>query len=291
LPIDATRLRIPLPERGVEIALLDWGGEGPIALIHHATGLLAAPYGLLAAALRHRFRVIGVDARGHGDSSKPGGGVSYHWRHLGDDLAALTERLLTMLGKERVGLAIGHSLGGAAIFAAAAQRPELFERLALVDMAGLPKQEAHIHRAFLAQVAASSRKRRNRWRTRAEARGRWTTNSFFQEWDPRALDLYVKEGLGERGDGSLRLKCPPEIEAMVFLNGTSLDLPALAPMITAPPLFLWAGHGSFLRKRYEALIPLMSDARIEHLATGHMAPLENPELVARALLGFTATPT
>jgi hypothetical protein len=33
-----SRRKIQLPESGIEIALLDWGGDGPLALLHHAKG-------------------------------------------------------------------------------------------------------------------------------------------------------------------------------------------------------------------------------------------------------------
>ena len=63
---DVLRRRISLPENGVEIAILDWGGDGPLALLHHANGFSAAVWGPVAEHLRGRFRVVAVDARGHG---------------------------------------------------------------------------------------------------------------------------------------------------------------------------------------------------------------------------------
>jgi len=45
------RRRLPLPGRGVEIALLDWGGDGPLVLMHHANGFCAGTFGLVAEAL------------------------------------------------------------------------------------------------------------------------------------------------------------------------------------------------------------------------------------------------
>src|SRR5258706_5837286 len=100
---DVTRRRLALPEHGVEIALLDWGGSGPLALFHHANGFCAATLDLVARPLRRHFRVIGMDARGHGDSSRPGasfaqraegerrpsGGEPYAWGEFGADLAAV----------------------------------------------------------------------------------------------------------------------------------------------------------------------------------------------------------
>ena len=55
-------------DASIEIAGLDWGGDGPIALLNHANGFCAATWGLVAGKLCERFRVVGIDARGHGDS-------------------------------------------------------------------------------------------------------------------------------------------------------------------------------------------------------------------------------
>jgi pimeloyl-ACP methyl ester carboxylesterase len=62
------RRRLRLPSRGIELALVDWGGDGPLALLAHANGFCADVLGPLAERLRARFHVVGFDARGHGDS-------------------------------------------------------------------------------------------------------------------------------------------------------------------------------------------------------------------------------
>jgi pimeloyl-ACP methyl ester carboxylesterase len=59
-----SRRKIRLPESGIEIALLDWGGDGPIALLHHANGYCAAIWAPVAERLRCHYRVIEVDS-GH----------------------------------------------------------------------------------------------------------------------------------------------------------------------------------------------------------------------------------
>jgi len=47
-----SRRKIRLPESGIEIALLDWGGDGPIALLHHANGYCAAIWAPVAERVR-----------------------------------------------------------------------------------------------------------------------------------------------------------------------------------------------------------------------------------------------
>jgi pimeloyl-ACP methyl ester carboxylesterase len=126
---DVERRKIALPGRGVEIALLDWGGDGPLAFLHHANGFCAALWDLVAERLRPHYRVIALDARGHGDSSSPPPPAPYHWENFIGDLIAVVERVLTDLGRARVDYGIGHSFGGTTTAMAAARRPELYARV------------------------------------------------------------------------------------------------------------------------------------------------------------------
>src|SRR5262249_31953939 len=92
------RRRIALAGRGVELGVLDWGGDGPLALLHHANGFCAALWAPVAEELRARFRVVALDARGHGESSKPEGAAAYRWAGFGHDLAALPAHLAPEAG-------------------------------------------------------------------------------------------------------------------------------------------------------------------------------------------------
>ena len=83
------RRKVELPDRKMEIALLDWGGDGPLALLHHANGFCAGTWGLLAERLRPHYRVVALDARGHGDSTSPPVGPAYRWIEFMNDLIAV----------------------------------------------------------------------------------------------------------------------------------------------------------------------------------------------------------
>ena len=54
---------VPVP--GGRIFTLQWG-EGPLLVFTHATGMCARVYSQLLAPLGHRFRIVALDARGHG---------------------------------------------------------------------------------------------------------------------------------------------------------------------------------------------------------------------------------
>ncbi|MDJ0867784.1 MAG: alpha/beta fold hydrolase [Myxococcota bacterium] len=280
----ATPRRLPLPERGVELALLDWEGDGPPLLLHHANGFCKGVWGLVAEALRGRFRVFALDARGHGESSRPTGPDAYAWAEFAEDARAVVEQLLGELGVSSL-VGVGHSFGGTSLLCAAARKPALFQRLVLVDPVipspvarGTPERIAHLR-----SMVEAARRRRHEWPSRAAARAWLAERSLFAGWDPRALDLYVADGLQERADGSVELRCPGEVEAAVFGGGDAVDVFGLVGGCPTPALFLWAAQGRFPRERYEALAASMGDARVESVACGHLVPMERPDLVVEAV--------
>src|SRR5262249_44295707 len=198
---DVARSRLPLPGRGVEIALLDWGGVGPLALFHHANGFCAAMLDLVARPLRAHFRVIGMGARGHGDSSRPTGANAYARQECGAALAAGARALSARHGK--IALGLGHSFGGTSMLLAAAEEPALFERLVLVDpvlhepravQSYDPERSA---RAFGLVERAS--RRRVVFPDRAAARENWGDKERFAEWGPRAVGVAVAGAMAGRG--------------------------------------------------------------------------------------------
>ncbi len=293
LPRDVRRRRIVLPGSKVEIALLDWGGAGPLALLHHANGFCAALWAPVAEALRARFRVVAMDARGHGDSSHPEGEDALRWDRFAEDILGVAHALVAEAPAGRLGLGLGHSFGGTAMIAAAARAPAIFERLVVVDPVILPPAAERTTAASRGRgnaLAEGARRRRAVFGSRAEARAWWQGRDFFAAWDPRALDLYVDEGLRERADGKLELKCSPEVEAAIFGASGAFDVFELAPAVTAPTLFLWAARGSFPRPVHEALAERMPRARLEAVDAGHLIPMERPDLVAEAVLRFSDEP-
>jgi pimeloyl-ACP methyl ester carboxylesterase len=287
---NAKRGRIALPENGVEIATLDFGGRGPLALLHHANGFCAAVWAPVAIALTRHFRVIAMDARGHGLSSKPPPGEdAYQWGWFGRDAIGVADALCREHGASGIGLGLGHSFGGTALLTASAHRPALFERLALVDMIVPPRpgSELEIQRRGLGNpFAEGARKRRAVWPSREAAREKWAGKDLFADWDPRVFDLYLAEGLLNRSDGQVELACPPEIEAAIFDANSSLDVLELASRVRVPALVLWARAGNFPYSHFENLAAQMSAAELRVADAGHLVPMENPELVVREVLRF-----
>ena len=290
MQLDVVRRRVELPERGVELGILDFGGDGPLALFAHANGFCAGIYGLLAESLREQFRVVAFDARGHGDSSKPPLDA-YDWGEFALDLLALVERLCKELGYARADYGIGHSFGGTATLTAAAERPDLFGRVALLDPVVMPPVEERPpnlseHRNIMADIA---RNRRRVWSSRDELRESWGAREAFAEWDRRVLDLYIDEGFRDREDGQVELKCSGEIEATIFEASPHFDLFARTKReVPTPGLLLSGGEGRLPATLHKRLAESIPSLEIETIPSGHLMPMTDPDLVAERVLAFAA---
>lgn len=283
---DAKPRRLRLPERGIEIGLLEWEGAGPTLLLHHANGFCKGTLGLVADALRNDHHVVAMDARGHGDSSHPEGPLVATWNDFADDVAGVARALAAERGEERLAFGVGHSFGGTVTLGASARQPGLFERLVLIDPVVPVRTGSSGERPeHLVRLIEGARKRRHEWPSREEARSWFAERSLFADWQPEALDLYVLDGL-RPCPGGVVLKCSGEAEATVFESGGRTDPMAWARASPAPCRVLWASGGNFPRAVHEALAAEMSAGEVVTVDAGHLVPMERPDLVVAEIRRF-----
>ena len=117
---------------GLDMRYLDWGGDGEPLLALHGLASSAHWYDIVARLLRHRFRIIAPDQRGHGQTTQASSG--YDWHTLSDDLVALLDHV----GGEIPGFrnpvpALGHSWGGHVVSNLAYHHPERVRRIVMID--------------------------------------------------------------------------------------------------------------------------------------------------------------
>jgi pimeloyl-ACP methyl ester carboxylesterase len=112
---------------GVAIHYEVQGDGPPVVLLHGFTssGALWQYYGYVEA-LRARYRVVTIDARGHGRSGKPHEPAAYALPQRLDDV----EAALNALGIGRAHV-VGYSMGGWMALGMAAQRPQRVASLAV----------------------------------------------------------------------------------------------------------------------------------------------------------------
>jgi pimeloyl-ACP methyl ester carboxylesterase len=278
---------LKLPDRNVDLALLDWGGSGPLALLTHATGFCAATLTSVAQRLMQRHRVIGYDARGHGGSTKPPPPGPYEWSEFIQDLIAVAQTLVGELGVSQVSLGMGHSFGGDCLLAAAVRRPELFEQLALLEPIVEPPVGERI--GFYAgegkhPLAEIARKRRAVFASRDEVRQKWAERGTFSDWDPDALQGYLEYGFQDLPDGGVALKCPADIEASIYEAGPNFHIFSEVKQLRTKTTVYRATHGYSPPALIERLAAASEYIELVTIEGGHLVPMTDPDLVAARLL-------
>lgn len=283
--------------RYVSINVRDFGGSGPVALLHHANGFSAGTWAFVAPRLVSQFRVFALDARGHGESAAVGATDEPDLSGFVADEITVAEALCTRCAVPRIAFGIGSSFGGVVTAAAAARRPGLFERIALLDPPIIATPALNRHFNLSASPAEEARKaarieqtkkRRSHFPSLDDARASWRNRGIFANWSDAAFELYLAECLRPAADGGVELKCMPSVEAHVFSatdNTCALDY---APLVEVPVLYARSSRGFFPADFCERVAKLFPDCRYEEIDGGHLLPLEAPVAVADRLLAFAA---
>ncbi len=229
-------------------------------------------------------RCIAIDLRGHGLSSKPLPPIP--WRVFGMDVAEIA-RQLALQGA----IAVGHSMGGHSITLAAAQEPQAFSHLVLLDPVILPEE------MYTGPIAEPhfTRKRRNRWPSWQDMLERLSPRPPFNRWDKQVLRDYCEYALVPAPDGDgFVLACPPDIEGSIYEQSlaeeaniypeiASLDLPVTIIRAVTPRRdgLVMDMHGSPTPPELASRFAHAEDLVVEY---SHFIPMEAPEFVAEQIL-------
>lgn len=279
-------LRIALPRRGGEMAILDFGPEDrPVDIVFsHANGFNARTYRTILSPLAQELRILALDLRGHGATTLPTETIGHEWTVFRDDLLALLEAAVP----QPVVLA-GHSMGGAASLLAAALSPDRVRRLALFDpvmFAGEAPRRADVADSPLIQ---QTRRRRTTFPGKPAALEAYLGRGAFKTWKPAQVADYVEAGFRETDDGGVTLSCAPEWEAANF-RASRYDVWAAVKASRCPIDIRRAEHGSTCQIDVGEVVRVTGGRiRIRTIAgASHFLPMERPDVVAEALRAAVA---
>ncbi|TKA62326.1 hypothetical protein B0A49_05348 [Cryomyces minteri] len=166
----------------------------------HANGFPKELYEPLWDELLHRAKKSGISVRGIwiADVAFQGASGVLNEGKLGNDpswfdhprdLLHMVNHFRDQMPRPLIG--IGHSMGGNNLVNLSLHHPRLLETLILIDPV--------IQRFSSAQgnyaPAQASTFRRDRWPSRQAAAAAFKRSKFYQAWDPRVLNLWIKHGL------------------------------------------------------------------------------------------------
>lgn len=174
----------------INIHYLDFKNEHPsLLLLHGLTANAFAFNGLIQAGLADHFRVISIDFRGRGLSSK----VAFHYsirEHAADVMG-----LLDHLGIDKIHVC-GHSFGGLMASYLAYHFPDRFERIVILDAAPqMNPKAAEMLGPALSRIDTRFASFETYLETIRQA-------PYLHFWDP-AMEAYYRADVATAADGSV----------------------------------------------------------------------------------------
>lgn len=184
----------------------------PVALMTHGTGFCASTWLGVIDLLADEFDVWSIDRRGHGLSSAPTD--AYDFTDFARDAVAVIDALGL-----RDAYAVGHSAGATDLLLAAAERPEAFRRMFVIEPTAMDPADRDVRAdmaPFHAEAIAVFERRRASFASRAEVIDRYTGRGAFVGWHPELLEAFVRDGFADEDDGTVVLRCSPANEVSML---------------------------------------------------------------------------
>lgn len=242
---------------GVEIAYLDQGAGDPIVLVHGFASNKETNWvqpGWVSTLTRDNRRVIALDNRGHGQSTKLYDPADYHTDLMAADVAAL----IAHLGLDRADV-MGYSLGARITATLAARHPARVRAavlggvgIKLVEVAGLHSEIARsLELPSIDDVTDPQGKafRLFAEQTKSDLRAlaaclRGSRQPLLRE-DLAAVTVPALVAAGTKDE----IAGSPHALAALFGNGHALDIPNRDHMLAVGDRVYKAGVLAFLKER------------------------------------------
>ena len=270
-------------------------GEGRLLLFLHGFPEFWYAWRRQLAEFGRDNLAVACDMRGYNLSAKPEGVAAYRSKHLVADVAALIEKL----GRGHCVL-VGHDWGGSVAWAVAIARPDLVDKLIIVNAP---------HPGIFARLLASDPGQQKASGYMLKYRGKEAEDYLLRD-DCRELRKSIVElgkarGYFDDSDGEAYLAAwrqPGAVTAMLnyyramamappHKDGTParvVDLDDSRLAVNVPTLVIWGMEDRFLLPRnLDGLAAYVPDLRIRRIETGtHWVIHEHPDQVNKAIREF-----
>lgn len=258
-------------------------------LFLHANGYPVGVYRAFLNELSAERTVYSVDAIGVGARQRPPHG----W-------GSMLQQVLTHIGTLPAGPLdlVGHSMGGWLAAMAAARLPERRCRAVLIDAplvlgwrAALVSTARATGLTWKVGPAPVAARRRHRWPSREAARQHLGGKAFVQRWAPGVLDDFLDAGLCADPAGGFTLVIPRETERDIYATLPHREALGAVCRLRARgtlPGFVAGRDSEELRLAGREQNRRFWGANWIELPTGHLVPMEAPEMCARAVADMLA---
>ena len=260
--------------------------EGNLPSLHvlHGNGFCARTLRPATEALYGVGDIWFTDVPGHGLSAQPAHDMP-DWlriaRRVGDALERNSE------GRPVIG--IGHSMGGVLTLMLAAERPQLFSRIILLDPVlfspevvlaqRLMRKTGLWKRTGLVKAVAA---RRALWPDAVTARDELARKSLYRNWAPEALDEFIAGGL-RPVDEEVALACNPAWEASIFGSYPRGLWHAVRKLNVRTDILVASESYGFIARAVRRAVASNANIHWQPVMGTHCFPMESPAMATRLI--------
>jgi pimeloyl-ACP methyl ester carboxylesterase len=248
-------------------------------LFSHANGFHGRCFDPVISSLVIDYDCITFDLRGHGDSAVSSD-WPVAWQGYGDDALAIAKKI------SKPTIAVGHSMGGAALVMAALVEPTLFRALILYEPIIFPSaiREIASKNSSPSPLVEGARRRRKTFASRADAFANYASKPPMNLFDERALHAFVDYGFRDVSD-HIELKCAPEHEARNFEMGAIHQTWDQLKNLQVPTWIVSGAQQSGQPSGFSASIAeQITDSQfVVWQDLGHFGPMQQPERLAQLI--------
>ena len=273
----------------MEIPFEDFGGAGEVIHFAHANAYHPRSYTQLIRHFLPDYRVKGMLFRPFWEGSKTRSAPS--WRTYARDLIHFLEQ---KNAQQIIG--IGHSLGAITTLLAAAERPDLFQKIILIEPVILAPRiyrftaltPPFIRRRMIPPAKIASR-RRDTWSSKEEAYQYLRSKRVFREISDTVFQDVIEHGINQVSERRAQLAFSKEWEAHIY-SSTINPWRAIRKLNT--PFLVIKGENTNVisDEVWRELQKVHPGARyLDITGTTHLVPLERPQLIAEEIINFIKT--
>jgi len=187
----------------------------PTIQFMHGVAFCGKLYWPLLKQLTDDYGLFIQDMQGHGESDQ--GAEFTGWQSAIDNATSVMNEF-GLHNDNGPFIGMGHSYGASLSMIMAAADPSRFSGLVLLDPMIFPLSLFELFANPENPMVSRVLNKKKEWLNRNEALEYLKSKNAFKTWQPDALESFVDHAMAEQKDGSVTLRCPPEIEAQVLAN-------------------------------------------------------------------------
>ena len=253
---------------------IDWQGEEQTTLLIHGDMRTSRSFDAVAKNLSKDSHVLAMDLLGHGDSTWIDSG--YRFSDRSDDI----ENFVTGTNLSKIH-AVAHSTGAVALAMYAANNPEKFQKLILLEPMMIVDEKFH------RMVSDRGNRPRTTWKNHDELKDLLGKHEVTSKWHPDVIDDVVNHETFVNEHGRVDMKWSSSTLAWKERENDYLNLEPILRSISIPILFVVGGSrtGEF-EKAFQLENSLQNMQTVIISDTGHNMYMERPEAVADVIRKF-----